>query len=386
MAVIGRAVVGWLRGTESIGDLKARLFGITFGGPAVWVHLSSVGEANAARPIISHLAKSQKVIVTTGTSTGRDTVLSWTLGNVRSGLAPLDAVWLTKRFLRKNKITTLLIVENELWPNRLLTAMKVGVPIILINARMSESTFKTWSRFSGTARRIMSGVKAVFPQDLSSSRRLETLGASSSAIREPFNLKSLYQPVSTPLVDVASSFERPKTILAAATHEGEDEVVLESFAALHQKRPDLRLIIAPRHPDRAETIEQMSQGMGFKTTLRTENPQHVGTVFIANTLGEMDQWYRAAAVAFVGGSLVPKGGHTPYEPAAYGCQIIHGPYIDNFLDAYEDLGENQVLWTASNAHELVEALEVALEAPAAALPFQAKGTDILSDLDVLCRP
>ncbi|WP_072899991.1 3-deoxy-D-manno-octulosonic acid transferase [Cognatiyoonia sediminum] len=383
-AVLCRSLIAWAKGRETTADVKERIRGPRQKGPSIWVHLSSVGEANAARPAILHLSKSHSVLVTTGTTTGRDAVRSWSFANVNAGLAPLDLVSATRRFLSKNDVTALIVIENELWPNRLLTAHKRDVPVILLNARMSASTMKTWSRFPKTAERIMSQVAAVFPQDQASADRFETLGAPAAKICPPFNLKELYAPVTTPLPEIAQSFERDQTVLAAATHEGEDEIVLAGLALAQKERPNLRLILAPRHPERGPSIKAMSENAGFATTLRSDRTTTNADVFVADSLGEMDWWYRASAVAFVGGSLVPKGGHTPYEPAAYRCQIIHGPHIDNFRSGYSELSKSQSVWQVTTPEELGQAMLSALAAGPATSPFQANGSAIFEQLDLLC--
>jgi len=383
-AVLCRSLIAWAKGRETTADVKERIRGPRQKGPSIWVHLSSVGEANAARPAILHLSKSHKVLVTTGTTTGRNAVRSWEIENVTAGLAPLDLVSVTRRFLSQNNVTAFIVIENELWPNRLLTAHRRDVPVILLNARMSASTMKTWSRFPKTAERIMSQVAAVFPQDRASADRFETLGAPADKISPPFNLKALYEPVTAPLPEIAQSFDRGQTILAAATHEGEDERILAGFASAQKERPNLRLILAPRHPERGPSIKAMSENVGFMTTLRSKGTNTEAVVFIADSLGEMDWWYRASAVAFVGGSLVPKGGHTPYEPAAYGCRIIHGPHIDNFESGYSELSDSQTVWQVITLEELGQAMLSALDAGPATSPFQANGSAIFEQLDLLC--
>jgi len=319
--------------------------------------------------------------VTAGTTTGRDAVLGWGLPNVETGLSPLDLGWITGRFIRRNQVRALIIVENELWPARILATQAAGLPVVMLNARLSASSMRTWQRFPQTARRMLSDMDAILPQDQASSDRIKELGAPTSIIATPFNLKSLYRPNTVPLPLIADLFSRETTLLAAATHEGEDEIVLQAFAKLRQEHSDLRLIIAPRHPDRGAAIKQISERFGYQTALRSGQELEDFDVFVADSLGEMHIWFQISAAAFIGGSLVPKGGHTPFEPAAYGCPIIHGPSVENFVDGYAEIAESQQIWRVTDANSLATAFREAMQTRPAPRSQQDDGSKVLEALD-----
>lgn len=251
----------------------------------------------------------------------------------------------------------------------------------MLNARMSAATMKTWARFPQTANRILTGMTAILPQDQASSDRLEELGAPSHIIEAPFNLKSLYRAVLTELPEFAGSFDRLRTVLAAATHEGEEVLVFNAFKELQKTKSDLRLIIAPRHPNRGSEVAEMAARYGFSVSLRSADPTEPSDVFVADSLGEMHIWYRIASAAFIGGSLVPKGGHTPFEPAAYGCPIIHGPHIDNFKDAYADIDQAQKIWRVSSAEELAVAFQEAMQTEPEPHVSSGSGERVFAALD-----
>lgn len=370
-----------LRGRGTWNDLAQRILGPRIEGPTIWMHLSSVGEANSIKAAVEHLSKSHRVLVTTGTTTGRDTIASWKLANVYSGLAPLDLGWITRIFLRQNQVLALIIVENELWPARILTTQGTGLPVIMLNARMSAATMRTWTRFPKTARRLLAGMTAILPQDRASADRLCDLGAPPSRMADPFNLKAIYRPKSEPLSKTAAQFDRSTTLLAAATHTGEEELILDAFSLAKAKEADLKFIIAPRHPKRGLEILAMAEASGLSAAVHSEEIFQDQDILIADSLGEMHHWYRAASAAFIGGSLVPSGGHTPFEPAAYRCPVIHGPHIENFEEAYAKLHRTQGAWEVTSAAELCNAfLEARLTRPTVS-PFQANGDVVLASLD-----
>lgn len=350
-----RALWAVLRGSEDVGSLRERLLGPTIAGSAIWVHGASVGEMNAARPIITHLARSHTVLVTATTTTGRATVRNWDTPRVHAALAPLDWRWITRAMLRRNRITALVIIENELWPNRIATCHAAGIPILMINARMSANSARTWSKFAGLASEVLTPMRLVSPQDPDSASRLQVLGVKPDAIAATLNLKSFYAPTLSDIPAQLRRFDRDSTILAAATHEGEETIVLAAFKIIRAQHPDMQLIIAPRHPVRSEAIAQEITQAGLTVAYRSSDDMPDAGVFLADTLGEMHLWYRLAGVAFVGGSLVPKGGHTPFEPTAYGCPILHGPHVENFKEPYAKLAYAQAAVVVNDAPTLATA-------------------------------
>lgn len=328
---------------ETFADFCQRIWGPNIEIPSLWIHAASVGEINAARPLISYFAKTQPVVVTTTTTTGRDTVVKWGIANVTSGLAPFDSVILTRRFLSKTRVSAFVIIENELWPNRILTCQCSDIPVVMVNARMSDGTLQTWRKFKSTARKVFAGMKLIVPQNADSAARFATLGAPADIIHPPANLKELYLPTNEPLPTDIAALRDHDVLLAAATHDGEEAMVLDAFKILRKTRPSARLIIAPRHPERGAAIAALIQKSNLSHSRRSAGGDMNSDVYIADTLHEMHHWYRCCHGAFIGGSLVPKGGHTPFEPLAYGCPILHGPNVDNFKDAYRDLGKVAIL-------------------------------------------
>ena len=373
VALVRRAI-----GRDSGADLSQRLgSGPPATAGAVWLHAASVGEVQSARPLIAALAP-HGVLVTTNTATGRDHVTGWRVPGVTARLAPVDAGPVLRRFLDRHRPRALVIIEGDLWPARILAARARGMAVVMVSARISARSAARWGRLSGLIRPLLAQVDAVFPQDEASAMRFRALGLPGDRIGPTLNLKA------TAEVAPAASlpgFPRADTVLAASTHPGEEEVILDALAAARVTRPGLRLILAPRHPVRGEQVAALiaARGLSFARRSTGDAPDPGKAVYLADTLGEMARWYAAAGVTFVGGSLVPKGGHTPFEPAAAGSAILHGPDIANFTDAYAALAAAQGAVEVTDAASLALALS-GLSDPAAQAGLAARAAQALAPL------
>lgn len=338
-----------LLGLAFRGGFRAGLERLGFGSGrpgAIWIHGASNGELIQARRIIEALPK--PLVVTANTLTARDMVAGWGLDGVTARLAPLDFRWSLWLFRRAWRPRGLVSLENELWPNRIATCG----PVVAVAARISERSARRWARF---APQIFARVAYLFPQDATSGERFVALGLRRDRLGPVVDLKSqvnLPKPDPELLAAFQEHYPRAKTWLAASTHPGEEEIVLD--AAL--QNPEMSLILAPRHPRRRSEIIKLIEARGLSYATRS-NGQIVGAqVFLADSMGEMSLWYSLARITFVGGSLVNQGGHTPYEPLAFGSGVLHGPYIGNFEDVYR-AKKNQVK-RVNNGSELSLRLKV----------------------------
>lgn len=336
LLMLGLALWRRVIGRESRFDLAERLGGSGQTGTGqirtghtrgmqgeVWVHGASNGELSSARWVIEALAAQGPVLVTSSTLTGREMVRAWGLSGVRVSLAPLDLGFALRRFGRPRAFVNL---EGEFWPARF--AAMQGLPIALIGARMSDRSARFWT---GIGAGFWDAVTMASAQDQGSEARLRALGVRPWVA--PCDLKAealarMPAPLSRPRA------ERARVLLAASTHDGEEDAVLKAFAGSDF---DL-LILAPRHPKRGDAVARLitAQGLGFARR-SSGAPMPARGVYLADTMGEMDLWYAAAGVCFVGGSLVDKGGHTPWEPLRHGAAILHGPHVANFAAAYAAL-------------------------------------------------
>lgn len=309
---------------------------------AIWVHGASNGELTSAKTLIFKLSQKNGILVTCNNPTGRALVQSWGYDRVSVQLAPLDMPRILDRFVAQHAPSGLVVIENEIWPNRIDAMARRDLPVMVVSARLSKGSARNWARFPGLARHILGAIRLLSAQDPESQARFLDLGVSDKAVAPRLNLKSTLppdQPDRADIVDLSAVLPRDKTILAASTHPGEDEIVLAGFKEALRSDPDLRLILAPRHPKRREAIMRLlaEQGLTFAARSLVPRPAADTQVYLADTLGEMGLWYSLAGTAFVGGSLVDHGGHTPFEPAAFGCDILHGPHFSNFDEAYGQL-------------------------------------------------
>lgn len=306
----------------------------------IWVHGASVGELTSARRVIELLAQDHSVQITANSETGRDLAAGWGLPAI---LAPLDLPGSLDRFLSACRPRLAISIEAEFWPLRSRLLAERGVAQALIGARLSERSAGTWGRFPRIIRPMLGRIDALSAQDQASEARLLNLGLQASALLPRLDLK-LLDPASVPLP--APDAMRGTTALAASTHEGEDAPILDAFLAARAECPDLRLILAPRHPDRGEAIAGLIAARGLPVLRRSAGADlpPAGGVLLADTLGEMPRWYAAAGICIIGGSLQDHGGHTPWEPAARACALLHGPHIGNFV---ESLGALQAAGAAS---------------------------------------
>ncbi|RJK96207.1 3-deoxy-D-manno-octulosonic acid transferase [Paracoccus aestuarii] len=353
--------------------LRERLVCGTPPGPAaIWIHAASVGELTSARRIIRALADRHRVQITTNSETGRDLARGWDLP---ARLAPLDLPGTLARFLGAVRPRLALTVEGEFWPLRSRLLAQGGVAQAMIGARMSERSAGTWGRFPRVIGPMLGRIDALSAQDQGSEARLLSLGLPHRALMPRLDLK-LLDPAALPLPP--SDAGRDAVILAASTHEGEDGPILDAFAALRGVRPDLRLILAPRHPGRGPAIAGLIAARDLPMARRGEGAADAppGGVLLADTLGEMPRWYARAGLCIIGGSLADHGGHTPWEPAAHGCALIHGPHVANFLDAFDSLDAHGA---ARPAGDLTGTLARLLDHPAEARAMGAAARRVLDD-------
>ena len=388
------AVLRRLIGRDGARTLAERLGrGAPVASGAVWVHGASVGELVSARPLIAALAPGG-VLVTANTESGRAQAEGWGLAGVTVRAAPVDAAPVLRRFLDRHQPRALVLLEGDLWPGRILAAQARGMPVLLVSARISERSARRWARMPGLVRGILGRVDWIVPQDDGAAARFRALGLPADRIGPVLNLKAAGAVPEG--IAPLPGFARAATLLAASTHPGEEETVLDGFIAARASRPDLRLILAPRHPDRGDGVARLIAGrdLTFARRSRGEAPDLARPVYLADTLGEMTLWYAAAGVTFVGGSLVAKGGHTPFEPAAQGSAILHGPDTANFPAAYAALraggGAIEVRDAAGLATAMLDLADTGAQAAMAARATEAlaplrAGVDLSPVLDRLQR-
>ncbi|SFC89962.1 3-deoxy-D-manno-octulosonic acid transferase [Tropicimonas isoalkanivorans] len=376
--------VRWLRGPESWADLRERLGlggeGAAPCGTVLWLHGASNGELTSARDLIETLLQTDPslgLVVTSNTLTGRDMVRNWHHERVEARIAPLDYRACLTAFLCRHRPTALVVLEGDLWPNRMVLAGEWGLPVALVSARISDKSAQKWRRRSGIAKAMFSAVRLFSAQDAASEQKYRDLGLPPEVIVPPLTLKAsvrLAEPDPTLMAHYGQVFSRGETLLAASTHDGEEAQVIAAFQQAMRERPDLKMILAPRHPARGAEVAALlrQSGLSFRTRSAGDAPDRSAEVYLADTLGEMPLWYALAGQCFVGGSLVPKGGHTPFEPAQFDCAILHGPDLRNFAEPYAALDAAGGAISVNDAEELGRAVAALTDGTRAAMTVAAR--------------
>lgn len=297
---------------------------------AIWLHGASVGELNSARFLVDALARDWPLYLTANSLTGRAAARGW---GRQAGLAPLDVPAAINRFLARIRPSLSVTVENEIWPNRARLLDRQGIARVVVGARMSARSAARWARMPALIGPVLGGISVLSAQDAATEERLLQLGLPERALVGRLNLKLL---APARIVAGPAGPMRAVTVLAASTHEGEEGVILDAYLAARAHHPDLRLILAPRHPERGNEVAALIAARGLAFARRTAGADETGAapVLLADTLGEMARWYDAAAICVTGGSFTDRGGHTPWEPAAHLCATLHGPHVANFAEDY----------------------------------------------------
>ena len=312
----------------------------------VWVHAVSVGEVNAAAPLVNALRETRpdlRLLVTTITPTGSTRVRALWGDAVEHVYLPYDLPGAVARFLAHYRPHLALILETELWPNLLLGCRDHGVPAYIVNARLSERSRRGYRMLKPLIGRALRTLRGVLAQSAADGERFVQLGAAPATMTVTGNLK--YDIASEDWPAFAAAFgERigARTAwIAASTHIDEEAAVIAIHRRLRERWPDLLLLWAPRHPERFKPVAQQAVDAGWRVSTRrlTQWPDRDDAVFVIDTLGELMRFYSCAQVAFVGGSLQEVGGHNLLEPAAVGTAIVSGPHLHNFSDIAAQLAE-----------------------------------------------
>jgi 3-deoxy-D-manno-octulosonic-acid transferase len=337
-------------------------------GQLIWFHAASVGEAASLLEMLRRLAQARpdlNCLVTTGTVTSAQFLAERLPETCMHQFSPLDIVPWVGRFLDHWRPDAAVFTESELWPATLCEAHARGVPLLLINARISNKSFRRWRMMGGMARSLLARYDRVLAQDTLAGEQLAALGADPAKLSVAGSLKEGAAPLpydEAERTKMARAFGGRHLWLAASTHPGEEEVVLGAHLRARRALPLLSLLLVPRHPNRGDEVAALVRARGLSVAQRSKGePITADTeVYLADTLGEMGLWYRIAPVSFVGGSLVDVGGHNPFEPALLGSAIIFGPHVRNFIDGYRRLELADAAVLVRTEAELAEAVVATL--------------------------
>jgi len=318
--------------------------------PAVWLHAVSVGEVLAVSRLVQELDAAlpdHRVMISTTTRTGQ-ALARTRFGADRVFYCPLDLPWAVRRYLAAVKPQMLILAETEFWPNLLNSCFRRGIPVAVVNARISDRSWPRYQMLRRLWRPILDQLDCVLAQSEVDSERLRALGCRAERVAVAGNLK--FDVRATQEADATrllkSSMRGARFVVAGSTLEGEEAALLQALPSLLAIDPNLELVLAPRHPERFGAVAALLESAGFPWSRRSNwkgqsggasGPVAPGRVILLDTIGELASVYSLASVAFVGGSLVPAGGHNPLEPAQFGVPIVMGPHYANFRAITDDL-------------------------------------------------
>lgn len=304
-------------------------------GKLIWFHAVSIGESLSIISLIHRIRKDDpdvNILVTTSTLASEKLMAQRLPERCIHQFAPLDFPWIVKAFLDHWKPNAVLWVESEFWPNKLLNVTKRGIPLILLNGRISERSYKFWGAFPTTIKKLLGFFSLIVVQSEEFLTSFKKLGAKNVLTFGDLKFFNIPVPVNeSDLKALKQSIGSRPFWLAASTHHGEEEIVLHIHKRLKKKHPNLLTILLPRHPERAKDIlKRTSLSKKIKQRSQGQMIDDATDVFLVDTLGEVGTFYKLSPIVFVGGSLVPVGGHNILEPAHFDCAIIHGKHMGNF--------------------------------------------------------
>ena len=345
--------------------------------PALWIHAVSVGEVKAIEPLVDEIAPDcQQLFISTTTNTGQ--LLAKSLFQDRACVFyfPLDWKWTCRLYLRHIRPSLVLLTETEIWPGFITAAASLHIPVVLINGRISDRSFRRYQRIRFFLRPLLNHMTHFCMQAQQDKERILELGAPASRVHQTGNLKYDYELTEIPerrqtvkrLEEVLKPGPDDLLWVCGSTRQGEEEILIEVFEALTADFPSLRLLLAPRHPHRAESISRILEGRQLHYLRRScldSQKISLPQILLLDTIGELAYLYRLADVVFVGGSLVATGGHNIIEVAYFAKPILFGPHMENFKEISAAFLQSHAALQVQSGQELVVKIRHLLRDPAA---------------------
>ncbi|WP_354468362.1 lipid IV(A) 3-deoxy-D-manno-octulosonic acid transferase [Marinobacterium sp. MBR-109] len=355
----------WWRGRKAPGyrqNWRQRLgLGPAIGQPVIWIHAVSVGETVAIAPLVNRLLvryPQHRVLITNMTPTGAAQVRTLFGDRVEQRFCPWDLPLALRAFLRRTRPELCIIVETELWPNLVNQCARAGVPVLLANARLSARSARGYQRFSALTKPMLQQLSLIAAQGQADADRFVALGMPPERVDVTGSIKFDMQPDAAQVAAGQALREqlgndRP-VLIAASTHQGEDEILLQAWQQLRAVHPQLVLMLVPRHPERFDAVAELCRGYSKRLVRRSrgDQPDEHTELYLGDSMGELMLFYAAADIAFVGGSFSATGGHNPLEPAALGLPVVMGPDCFNFQSITDSLSEAGGLVRVEDANAL----------------------------------
>jgi len=353
-------------------------------GRVAWVHAASVGETNAVMPLVARLCERGFHVVFTSTTVTSAGVAARRLPrNAIHQFGPLDVVTYVDRFLAHWQPEFAIFVESEIWPTVISRLERRRTPLIIVNGRLSERSFRAWQRLRFFARAIFSRIGLTLAQSQEDGARFGALGA--PRVNVTGNLKFDVPPLAAEADEVErllNDIGQRAVWIAASTHPGEEEIVAEAHRLMRAAHPGLLTIVVPRHPERGDAVRAIFAERRLSVAQRSRGEPLVreADVYLADTLGELGLFYRVAPIAFLGGSLVPTGGQNPIEPVRLDAAVLHGPHIHNFEEIYRHLDSAAPAMAIADAGGLAAAVGALIANPSMAAARARAATAALAPL------
>ncbi len=336
-------------------------------GNLIWFHGASVGEIKSIVPLIEKLEKQKKInqiLVTSSTLSSAKIFEKFKFKKTIHQFYPIDENQLTKKFLNYWKPNIITFIDSEIWPNMLLNIKKKSIPNILLNARITKKSYKRWNYFNSFAKKIFNCFDVTFPQNKETTKYLKNLNV--KKIKFLGNLKfseDEYQSKNSISLKIKKFLKNKNYWCAASTHNNEEIICANTHLKLKKKIRNLITFIIPRHTQRTDEIVNSLNNLNLKTHCHSskEKIRKDTDIYIVDTYGETNSFFRTCNTIFLGGSLIPHGGQNPIEAARIGCKIIYGPYVQNFKEVYELLDKNKVSDKVNNVEQLTHKVGILIK-------------------------
>ncbi|PAU79713.1 3-deoxy-D-manno-octulosonic acid transferase [Halovibrio salipaludis] len=331
----------------------------------LWIHAASVGEVIAATPMVRALreqAPDRPILVTTMTPTGAERVRAAFGDQVMHAYIPLDLPWMVNAFIRRVKPSGLVIMETEVWPNLVNACARRGIPVILANARLSEKSASGYARVAPLTLPAFRSLDWIAAQSDADAQRFRAMGVRSQQLSVTGSIKydlRIPEAVREEAAALRETFGEGRPIwIAASTHDGEDGPILAAHRRLLERYPQALLVLVPRHPERFDAVARLAEQQGLSLARRTAADDPASAqVYLADTMGELLMLFGCADIAFIGGSLIERGGHNPLEAAAWSLPVLTGPHVFNFASVFERLEDEQAVRFVDGTDALAAVLE-----------------------------
>ncbi len=369
-----------------------KLLAALAGSRPIWIHAASVGEVRSAAALVRGIRTAlpdRRLLVSTMTATGRRTARDLLSEVDGVTYLPLDLPWLVSRSLRRFRPEAIILLETEIWPNFIHTARGLGIPTVVLSGRLSPHSARRYQRFRGLFGPVLNAVSEFGMQDDESAGRVRRLGVDPARVAVTGNLKNAETgpgPIPDPF---GPGGGHGPVVVAGSTHRGEEEILLDVLPDLRRLHPELVMILAPRHPERFRDVERLLQERKLDYRKRTGmNGLRPGDshVLLLDTLGELPRFYGCATVAFVGGTLVPAGGHNLMEPARWGKPVIFGPHQTNIAETARKMLERGGGVEIHDRQDLFREIAELLSDPARAAAMGSRARQVVeADGDVVSR-